>query len=181
MPNEDKLDQLGRDVPTRSETKSIKQTFRGKGGDRYREIPWKVGFLNTGQFIQFQYNNKQRRVLVLSPVHSNTAGNSVLTAIELNEIAFAPQKLAQLFKIGSLPRVVRIDSQDDDGFRYFSINVDLQNNPMALYELLQAKNKTINKHYKTYFYDKLKTGVIKMFNPIFSPYVVSRMTILGEE
>ena len=142
---------------------------------------WNVNALNTGQFIQFQYNNKLRRVLVLAPNFVNTSGNSVLTAIELNKIAFAPQKLAQLFRVGSLPRVVRIDAVDDTDFRYFSVSPDMASNPMALYDLLQTKNKTITGNYKTYYMNQLRTGVIKMFNPIFSSYVINRMNILGVE
>ena len=163
------------------EKAAAKQFFKGKGFDRHREIDWNVGWLNTGQFVQFQYNNKLRRVLVLSPTYINTLGNTVLTAIELNDIAFAPQKLSQLFRVGSLPRVVRIDAVDDTDFRYFSITPDFQRNPQALYDLLQQKNKTITGNYKTYYHSKLRTGVIKMFNPIFSDYVINRMNILGVE
>ncbi len=167
--------------PSNVEHASVKQTFRGKGFDRHREIDWSFNLLNTGQFIQFNYNNKQRRVLVLTPAHINTSGNSVLTAIELNDMAFAPHKLSQLFNIGSLPRVVRIDAVDSTNFRYFAVQPDMENNPMALYDLLQAKNKTINNNYKTYYMSKLRTGVIKMFNPIFSSYIVNRMNIIGVE
>ena len=163
------------------ERAAAKQFFKGKGFDRHREIQWSLGAVNTGQFIQFQYNNKLRRVLVLSPTHTSAKGNPVLTAIELNELAFAPQKLSQLFRINSLPRVVRIDAVDDTGFRYFAVTPDLNSNPMALYDLLQQKNKTITNNYKTYYYNKLRTGVIKMFNPIFSSYVINRMNILGVE
>tara|TARA_Y100001938_G_scaffold141966_1_gene212513 strand:+ start:2054 stop:2626 length:573 start_codon:yes stop_codon:yes gene_type:complete len=163
------------------EKQIARQTFKGKGFDRHREIDWNVRWLNTGQFVQFQYNNKLRRVLVLSPFYPNTSGNSVLTAIELNDIAFAPQKLAQLFRIGSLPRVVSIAAVDDTDFRYFAVQPDFKRDPQALYNLLQAKNKTINKNYKTYYMKKLQTGVMKMFNPIFSDYVINRMNILGVE
>ena len=166
---------------SKTEREIARQTFKGKGFDRHREIDWNVKFINTGQFIQFQYNNKLRKVLVLSPFYTNTSGNSVLTAIELNDIAFAPQKLSQLFKVGSLPRVVSIAAVDDTGFRYFAVTPDFRTNPQALYDLLQAKNKTINKNYKTYFMKQLGTGVVKMFNPIFSSYIINRMNILGEE
>lgn len=176
----DKLDYRRGQVSS-TERAAAKQFFKGKGFDRHREIMWNIGAINTGQFIQFQYNNKLRRVLVLSPNHINTSNNSVLTAIELNDLAFAPQKLSQLFRIGSLPRVVRIDATDDTGFRYFAISPDLVTNPMALYDLLQTKNKTIKDNYKTYYMKKLRTGVIKMFNPIFSSYVINRMNILGVE
>ena len=176
----DKLD-YRRGQQSKTERAAAKEFFKGKGFDRHREIDWNVRWLNTGQFIQFQYNNKLRRVLVLSPNWINTSGNSVLTAIELNNIAFAPQKLANLFRVGSLPRVVRIDAVDDTDFRYFAVSPDFRTNPQALYDLLQAKNKTINKNYKTYYMKHLKTGIVKMFNPIFSEYIIQRMNILGVE
>jgi hypothetical protein len=180
---EDKLDYLrGQQSP--QERQIVKQTFRGKGFDKHREIDWSLGAVNTGQFIQFQYKNKLRRVLVLTPGHidpRSTKGNSVLAAIELNKIAFAPNKLAQLFRVGSLPRVVRVDAVDDTGFRYFSVQPNMASNPNALYDLLRAKNKTITGNYKTYLMSELRTGIIRMFNPIFSNYVINRMNILGVE
>ena len=176
----DKLD-YRRGQVSRIEREIARQSFKGKGFDKHKEILWNAKWLNTGQFVQFQYNNKQRRVLCLSPYWTNTAGNSVLTAIELNDIAFAPQKLAQLFRVGSLPRVVSIAAIDDDGFRYFSVTPDFRTNPQVLYDLLQSKNKTITKNYKTYHMKHLRTGVIKMFNPIFSSYIINRMNILGVE
>jgi hypothetical protein len=176
----DKLD-YRRGQTSALERAAARESFKGKGFDRHREIDWNVKFLNTGQFVQFQYNNKLRRVLVLSPNHINTSGNSVLTAIELNNIAFAPQKLGQLFRVGSLPRVVRIDAVDDTGFRYFAVSPDFNTNPQVLYDLLQTKNRTITGNYKTYYMNQLQTGVMKMFNPIFSSYVINRMNILGVE
>tara|TARA_R110002020_G_scaffold237576_2_gene449955 strand:- start:4879 stop:5412 length:534 start_codon:yes stop_codon:yes gene_type:complete len=171
-------DDFKREIPTKKEQEASKKTFIG----RERSIPWSVKSLETGQFISFTYNGKKRRVLVLSPKWISTKNNKVLTAIEINDIVFNPGKLTQIFNVTSAPRRLRIAKTDDDGFRFFQVNFDmsylnLMTTPNKLYKLLRNKNKVLSDNYKTYYLDKLKTGVIKMFNPILPEGIVTKFNI----
>ena len=55
-------EQKGRQVPSKTERQASKTSFKGNE----RSIKWSLGQTQTGQFIQFTYNSKRRRVLVLS-------------------------------------------------------------------------------------------------------------------
>ena len=157
----------GRQVPSKTERQESKTSFKGNK----RSIKWSLGQTQTGQFIQFTYNSKRRRVLVLSEEHRSSKQNSVLTCIDLSMHAFAPNILNRIFDIGAFPRLINTAITDDDGFRFFEINssVDL--------ETLVKTNTFFKKNYKT-FYRKKMTGVIKMWNPIFSPAMISKLNIL---
>ena len=45
--------------------------------------------------------------------------------------------------------------------RFFAITPDFQSDPMALYNLLQSKNTTITKNYKTYYMKPLYNNLKK--------------------
>ena len=139
-----------------------------KGNER--STPWSLKQTKTGQFIQFTYNGKRRRVLVLTPSYRTSQKNSVLTCVDLTIHGFAPNKLNKIFDICSFPRLVVIAKTDDDGFRFFQIS------PREDIEELVKKKNFFKKNYKT-FYRKKMTGVIKMWNPIFSPAMISKLTI----
>ena len=49
--------------------------------------------------------------------------------------------------------------------------------PSKLYRLLQIDNKVILNHYKTYYWEKLKTGPVRLFNPVFSPGTISKLNV----
>jgi len=51
-------EQKGRQVPSRTERKESKKSFKGNE----RSIKWSLKQASTGQFIQFTYNSKRRRV-----------------------------------------------------------------------------------------------------------------------
>jgi len=51
----------GREVPSSTEKQTTKTSFKGNE----RSTKWSLGQTDVGQFIQFTYNSKQRRVLVL--------------------------------------------------------------------------------------------------------------------
>ena len=139
-----------------------------KGNER--STPWSLKQTKTGQFIQFTYNSKRRRVLVLTPSYRTSQKNSVLTCVDLTIHGFAPNKLNKIFDIGSFPRLVVIAKTDNDGFRFFQIS------PREDIEELVKKKNFFKNNYKT-FYRKKMTGVIKMWNPIFSPAMISKLTI----
>ena len=61
----------------------------------------------------------------MSPRWTSTKNNTVLTAIEINNIVFNPGKLVQIFNITSVPRRLKIAKTDDDGFRFFQVNFDI--------------------------------------------------------
>ena len=156
----------GRQVPSKTEKTETKKSFKGNE----RSIKWSLGQAKTGQFIQFTYNSKRRRVLVLSEEYRSSKKNSVLTCVDLTIHAFAPNKLNKIFDIGNFPRYIVTAVTDDDGFRYFEIspNVDL--------EKLVKSNNFFKNNYKTFLRKKM-TGVIKMWNPIFSPAMISKLNI----
>ena len=54
-------EQKGREVPSSTEKQATKTSFKGNE----RSIGWSLKQVESGQFIQFTYNAKQRRVLVL--------------------------------------------------------------------------------------------------------------------
>ena len=56
------------------------------------------------------------------------------------------------------------------GFRFFEISPD------ANIEQLVQKNKFFKNNYKTFLRKKI-TGVVKMWNPIFSPAMISKLNI----
>ena len=156
----------GRQVPSKTETRESTRSFTGNE----RTIGWSLKQASTGQFIQFTYNGKRRRVLVLSPSYRTSQKNSVLTCVDLTIHGFAPNKLNKIFDIGSFPRLVNTAVTDSDGFRFFEINstADIEN--------LVSKNKFFKKNYKTFLRKKI-TGVVKMWNPIFSPVMIAKLNI----
>ena len=171
-------DDFKREIPTKKEKQATKKTFLG----RERTTSWSIKSLETGQFISFNYNGKKRRVLVLSPEWVSTKENNLLTAIEINDIVFNPGKLIQIFNITSVPRRLKIAKTDVDGFRFFQVNFDisylnLMTAPNKLYKLLRNKNKVLSNNYKTFYLDKLKSGVIEMFNPILPQSIITKFNI----
>ena len=156
----------GRQVPSRTERQESKTSFTGNE----RSIGWSLKQAETGQFIQFTYNGKRRRVLVLTPSYRTSKKNSVLTCVDLTIHGFAPNKLNKIFDIGSFPRLVRTAITDDDGFRFFEIN------PSTDLEKLVTKNRFFKNNYKTFLRKKI-TGVVKMWNPIFSPQMIAKLNI----
>ena len=160
------LEVKGREVPSSAEKQVTKTSFKGNE----RSIKWSLGQTDIGQFIQFTYNSKQRRVLVLTPEYRSSQKNSVLTCVDLTMHAFAPNKLNRIFDIGSFPKLVITATTDDDGFRFFQIS------PKEDIEGMVKKKKFFKDNYKT-FYRKKMTGVIKMWNPIFSPVMISKLNI----
>jgi len=156
----------GRQVPSSNERQETKTSFKGNE----RSIGWSLKQAETGQFIQFTYNGKRRRVLVLSPSYRSSKKNSVLTCVDLTVHGFAPNKLNRIFDIGSFPRLVRIAITDGDGFRFFEIN------PSTDLENLVTKNTFFKNNYKTFLRKKI-TGVVKMWNPIFSPAMIAKLNI----
>jgi len=84
--------------------------------------------------------------------------------------AYAPNKLNRIFDIGSFPRLVITATTDEDGFRFFQIS------PKEDIEGMVKKKKFFKDNYKT-FYRKKMTGVIKMWNPIFSPAMITKLNI----
>lgn len=159
-------EQKGRQVPSRTERKESKKSFKGNE----RSIKWSLKQASTGQFIQFTYNSKRRRVLVLSEKYRSSKQNSVLTCVDLSMHAFAPNKLNKIFDIGAFPRLLRTAITDEDEFRFFEIN------PTTDLESLVKSNKFFQKNYKTFLRKKI-TGVVKMWNPIFSPAMIAKLNI----
>ena len=159
-------EQKGREVPSPTEKQATKTSFKGNE----RSIKWSLGQTDVGQFIQFTYNSKQRRVLVLTPEYRSTQKNSVLTCVDLTMHAYAPNKLNRIFDIGSFPRLVVTAITDEDDFRFFQIS------PKEDIEGMVKKKKFFKDNYKT-FYRKKMTGVIKMWNPIFSPAMIAKLNI----
>tara|TARA_Y100000356_G_C11253490_1_gene288579 strand:- start:135 stop:647 length:513 start_codon:yes stop_codon:yes gene_type:complete len=157
----------GREVPNQSEQRETKKSFKGNE----RTIGWSLKQVETGQFIQFTYKSKQRRVLVLTPDWRNVKENSILTCVDLTMLAFAPNKLNRIFDIGAFPRLIRTAVTDKEGFRFFQISPDIID-----VEKLVSKNKFFKNNYKTFFRKRL-TGVIKMWNPIFSPAMIKKLNI----
>jgi len=165
------LEQKGREVPSPAEKKATKKSFTGNE----RSISWGIKQINEGQFIQFTYNGKLRRVLVLTPNwvdERSTTGKAVLACIDLSDIAYAPNKLNKLFDKGALPRLVITAAIDKDGFRFFQIS------PSGGLDTIVKKNKLFQKNYKTFYMNNIKTGVIKMYNPIFSTAMMVRLNIM---
>ena len=156
----------GREVPSKTERQESKKSFKGNE----RTIGWSLKQADTGQFIQFTYNGKRRRVLVLTPEYRSSKKNSVLTCVDLTIHGFAPNKLNRIFDIGAFPRLVRTAITDEDEFRFFEIN------PNANLEKLVSNNKFFKKNYKTFLRKKI-TGVVKMWNPIFSPAMIAKLNI----
>ena len=159
-------EQKGRQVPSSTEKRETKTSFKGNE----RSIGWSLKQAATGQFIQFTYNGKRRRVLVLSEQYRTSKKNSVLTCVDLTIHAFAPNKLNKIFDIGAFPRLVRTAITDTDNFRFFEIN------PSTDLESLVTKNKFFKNNYKTFLRKKI-TGVVKMWNPIFSPAMIAKLNI----
>ena len=159
-------EQKGRQVPSKTERQASKTSFKGNE----RSIKWSLGQTQTGQFIQFTYNSKRRRVLVLSESWRSSKQNSVLTCVDLTTHGFAPNKLNRIFDIGAFPRLIRTAVTDTDGFRFFEISPDSD------LEKLVKTNKFFQKNYKTFLRKKM-TGVIKMWNPIFSPAMITKLNI----
>ena len=159
-------EQKGRQVPSSNEIQASKTTFTGNE----RSIGWSLGQADTGQFIQFTYNSKRRRVLVLSPSWRSSKKNSVLTCIDLTIHAFAPNKLNRIFDIGNFPRLIRTAITDGDGFRFFEMA------PTTDLDKLVSKNTFFKNNYKTFLRKKI-TGVVKMWNPIFSPAMIAKLNI----
>jgi len=159
-------EQKGRQVPSKTERTESKKSFKGNE----RSIKWSLGQVQTGQFIQFTYKSKRRRVLVLSEAWRSSKKNSVLTCVDLTMHAFAPNKLNKIFDIGSFPRLLNTAITDVDEFRFFQISslVDL--------EALVKTNKFFKINYKTFLRQKM-TGVIMMWNPIFSPGMIAKLNI----
>ena len=160
------LEQKGRQVPSKTEKTESKKSFKGNE----RSIGWSLKQAATGQFIQFTYNGKRRRVLVLTAAYRSSKQNSVLTCVDLTTHAFAPNKLNKIFDIGAFPRLVRTAITDVDDFRFFEIN------PSTDLEKLVSNNKFFQKNYKTFLRKKM-TGVVKMWNPIFSPAMIGKLNI----
>ena len=156
----------GRQVPSKTEKTESKKSFKGNE----RSIGWSLKQADTGQFIQFTYNGKRRRVLVLTPSYQSSQKNSILTCVDLSIHGFAPNKLNKIFDIGAFPRLVRTAITDSDGFRFFEIN------PTADLEKLVSTNKFFKNIYKTFLRKKI-TGVVKMWNPIFSPAMIAKLNI----
>ena len=174
------IEQKGRQVPSKTEKQIKKKVFQGIE----RKTPWAFKNLDTGQFVTFKYNGILRKVLILSPLWYTSKGNKILTGIELNDFAWEPPKLGKLFDVKVLPRIVRTEHLDPDGFRFFAVNFDLTirgGQPKKLYKLLQARHPLIHQNYKTYLRKKMTTGVIKMFNPVFSPATIRKFNILEEK
>ena len=71
----------GREVPNQSEQRETKKSFKGNE----RTIGWSLKQVETGQFIQFTYKSKQRRVLVLTPDWRNVKENSRVIGIPARE------------------------------------------------------------------------------------------------
>lgn len=164
------IEEKGRQVPSPAEKTATKKSFTGNE----RSIKWGIKQVDEGQFIQFTYNKKVRRVLVLTPGYvdpRSTKQNSVLACIDLSDIAFAPNELNKLFNKGALPRLLNTAITDSDGFRFFQIA------PATGLDKIVQKNKMFQKNYKTFLMSKLKTGVIKMYNPIFSEAMMSKMNV----
>tara|TARA_A100001201_G_C4009807_1_gene177180 strand:- start:123 stop:629 length:507 start_codon:yes stop_codon:yes gene_type:complete len=160
------LEQKGRQVPSRNERTESKKSFSGNE----RSTPWSLKQTTTGQFIQFTYNGKRRRVLVLTPSYRTSQKNSVLTCVDLTIQGFAPNKLNKIFDIGSFPRLVRTATTDSDGFRFFEMA------PTTDLDKLVSKNTFFKNNYKTFLRKKI-TGVVKMWNPIFSPAMIAKLNI----
>ena len=156
----------GREVPSSTERQITKKSFKGNE----RSIAWSLKQTSSGQFIQFTYKGKQRRVLVLTPEYRSTKQNSVLTCVDLTMHAFAPNQLNRIFDIGSFPRLVVTAVTDTDDFRFFQIS------PKEDIDGLVKKKKFFKDNYKTFYRQKM-TGVIKMWNPIFSPAMISKLNI----
>ena len=159
-------EQKGREVPSQAEKQASKTSFKGNE----RSIGWSLKQVETGQFVQFTYNSKRRRVLVLTPSWKSSKDKSILTCVDLTMLAFAPNKLNRIFDIGAFPRLIRTAIEDTDGFRFFEISPD------ANIEQLVQKNKFFKNNYKTFLRKKI-TGVVKMWNPIFSPAMISKLNI----
>jgi len=165
------LEEKGREVPSPAEKKATKKSFTGNE----RSISWGIKQVAEGQFIQFTYNGKLRRVLVLTPNwvdERSTKGNPVLACIDLSDIAYAPNQLIKLFNKGALPRLLITAATDKDGFRFFQIT------PTSGLDTIVQKNKLFQKYYKTFYMSSLKTGVIKMYNPIFSEAMLVKLNIM---
>ena len=108
--------------------------------------------------------------MVLSEEYRSSKKNSVLTCIDLSMHAFAPNKLNKIFDIGSFRRLLRTAITDEDEFRFLEIN------PTTDLESLVKSNKFFQKNYKTFLRKKI-TGVVKMWNPIFSPAMIAKLNI----
>lgn len=164
------IEEKGRQVPSPAEKTATKKSFTGNE----RTTKWSIKQVTEGQFIQFTYNKKLRRVLVLTPGYvdpRSTKQNSVLACIDLSDIAYKPNQLNKLFNKGALPRLLITAIQTGDGFRFFQVA------PTAGLDKIVQKNKLFQKHYKTFLMSKLKTGVIQMYNPIFSEAMMTKMNV----
>ena len=159
----------GRQVPSRNERQIGKVSFKGNE----RTTSWSLKQASTGQFIQFTYNGKRRRVLVLTASYRSSKKNSILTCVDLTMHSLGPNKLNRIFDIGAFPRLVSTTTTDSDGFRFFGIN------PSVELEKLVKTNSFFKKNYKTFLRKKI-TGVVKMWNPIFSPAMINKLNIQDE-
>ena len=174
------IEQKGRQAPSQQEKAVKKATFKG----RERRTKWNFNFLDTGQFVQFTYNHKPRKCMILSPVWKTSKKTKVVTAIDVTEMAWSPPELAKLFNVKVLPRIVRVEHIDDDGFRYFAVNFDLTRRggqARKLWKLMQARHPILHNNYKTFKRKELQTGVIHLYNPIFSPATIDKFNIFGVE
>jgi len=160
-----------------------------------RRKPWSLEKITPGQFITFLYksqkkNSRTRRryILVLSekfiPKQMQKSPSPkrtyMISGLDFGMFGNKNQQLYELFRKKRLSTDVNIVDIDNEGFRYFGVNIIDEKKTYNKLKPIVEKNKK-DSIYKTFDYNKLKKSSIELYNPKFPIDVLNNMSILNED